>query len=68
MPEDQTAFFAALMPLTASNITLWEAQTVMGEPAPEDAVSDIDRMNWWIEATCRLRLKYAETIINLRSA
>lgn len=67
MPEDQIAFYAALTPIMANNITEWEATTVMGEPAPGESVSDIDRMNWWIEAATRLRLKYAETILRLRS-
>lgn len=67
MPEDQIAFYAALTPIMANNITEWEATTVMGEPAPGEGVSDIDRMNWWIEAAARLRLKYAETILRLRS-
>lgn len=68
MPEDQIAFIAALTPIMANNISEWEAATVMGEPAPGEAVSDIDRMNWWIEAATRMRLKYAEAIVRLRSA
>ena len=67
MPEDQIAFYAALTPIMASGITEWEAATVMGEPAPGEGVPDIDRMNWWIEAASRIRLKYAETIVRLRS-
>ncbi len=68
MPEDQIAFYAALTPIMANNITEWEATTVMGEPAPAEGASEIDRMNWWIEAATRMRLKYAETIVRLRSA
>ena len=68
MPEDQTAFYAALTPIMVNNISEWEATTVMGEQAPGEEVGDIARMNWWVEAACRLRLKYAETILRLRSA
>lgn len=68
MPEDQIAFYAALTPIMAGNITEWEATTVMGEQPPGDEVSEIDRMNWWVEAATRIRLKYAETIVRLRSA
>lgn len=66
MPEDQIAFYAALTPVMANSISEWEAVTVMGEPAPGEGVSDIDRMNWWIKAATRIRLKYAESIVLLR--
>lgn len=68
MPEDQIAFYAALTPIMATNISEWEATTIMGEPAPSEDASDAARMDWWIEAATRMRLKYAETIIRLRSA
>ncbi len=68
MPEDTIAFYAALSPVMASNISQWEAETVMGSPAPGEEASDADRMNWWVEAACRLRLKYANEIVRLRSA
>lgn len=68
MPEDTIAFYAALSPVMASNISQWEAETVMGSSAPGEEASDADRMNWWVEAACRLRLKYANEIVRLRSA
>ncbi len=68
MPEDTIAFYAALSPVMASNISQWEAETIMGTQAPGEEASDADRMNWWIEAACRIRLKYAETLTRLRSA
>ncbi|WP_396189841.1 hypothetical protein [Flavobacterium sp.] len=67
MPEDTIAFYAALSPVMASTISQWEAATIMGQEPPGEEVSDADRMNWWIEASCRIRLKYAETIVRLRS-
>lgn len=65
MPEDNVAFYAALIPITSSNLTVVEATTVMGKEPPKDAQEYLD---YTIEAACRLRLKYAETILQLRGA
>ncbi len=68
MPEDNVAFIAALTPIMASNLSEWEAVALMGEEPPAEGASSIEVINWWTEAACRFRLKYAETIIRLRSA
>lgn len=68
MPEDNIAFYAALMPIMANQMTVAEYITAMGEEPPSEDMPIQERIDKWVEAACRLRLKYAETIVRLRGA
>lgn len=68
MPEDQIAFYAALIPIVGHQMTVEEYFFATGEAPPGDGVPLQQRIDMYIEAACKLRLKYAETIVRLRGA
>lgn len=68
MPEFDRNLVAALQPFNSDNIPPGIASVVMSQSTPPDPEKDpIGYMDWWIEAACRLRYRYADIMQRISS-
>lgn len=69
MPEFDRVSIAALLPFTANSISPNEAIAVMGDnnQPPQQEEDPQGYLDWWIEAACRLRYRYADIMQRIAS-